>query len=164
VVTKWPRNGHGRRRTAAICKRIANIGASDERQPVDVGTDRIEHSKVEMPAGMGVTSVDQDDKLASEPRVNLARVLVSADQQRKSDDDCRHRHQEEDGGHPPLPIPPIAPARRYHNREPFLPLGREDPGHRKGGRSRVLGASSRWCCITTSTPALRDRQRKLNES
>jgi hypothetical protein len=57
------------------CKRIANIGASEERRPVDVGTDRIEHSKVEMPAGMGATSIDQGDKLASEPRVDLARVL-----------------------------------------------------------------------------------------
>jgi hypothetical protein len=70
---KWLRNGHGRRRSAPICKRIANIGASEERQPVDVGTDRIEHSKVEVPAGMAVTSVDQDDKLASEPRVDLLR-------------------------------------------------------------------------------------------
>jgi hypothetical protein len=71
VVTEWSREKAKRAHLQTDC----NIGASEERQPVDVGTDRIEHSKVEMPAGMRVTSVDQDDKLASEPRIDLARVL-----------------------------------------------------------------------------------------
>jgi hypothetical protein len=51
-----------------------------------VGTDRIEHSKVEIPAGVGAASVDQGDEFASEPRVTSLESSKSSRQSSNSVD------------------------------------------------------------------------------